>query len=479
MLDVYHASRDDLIRIIVAQQETLTEQRALLARQQQLVEQQATNSALTQRVGELAAANRQLEQRVRELEQRGGKPRGLAGNKLVADKPTKPTQARKKRARNVARRRMLPTARVLHALDACPDCGHLLCGGHGKRTREVIEVPFAPVAVTEHVYVQRRCPCCRKRWTPPVALDGVVVGQQRLGIGLVSLIATLREAGRWPLATIQWYLATLHQLRLSVGALVGALKQVAAQGQGFLHQLQARLRASPVVHADETGWREDGRNGDVWTFCTPTVRYFLRRGRHKAVVDEVLGDAFSGVLVSDFSAAYDHYPGIKQRCWAHLLRDLHDLCERHPTAAAVWAWAARVQDVYRRAKACRAAAMPARRRAQRACERTLLACCRPYLGDATAPQAPLCRRIADDLHELFVFVADPAVPADNNAAERSLRHLVTSRKLSGGTRSKAGSDTRMALASCFGTWRAEGRNPFLACRELLAQPVLADTTPKL
>ena len=35
---------------------------------------------------------------------------------------------------------------------------------------------------------------------------GVVVGQQRLGIGLVSLIATLREAGRLPVRTIQWYL---------------------------------------------------------------------------------------------------------------------------------------------------------------------------------------------------------------------------------------------------------------------------------
>ena len=54
----------------------------------------------------------------------------------------------------------------------------------------------------------------------------------------------------------------------------------------------------PVVHADETGWRKDGHNGYVWTFSTPTERYFLRRGRGKAVVDEVLGDQFAGVLVS-------------------------------------------------------------------------------------------------------------------------------------------------------------------------------------
>ena len=75
-----------------------------------------------------------------------------------------------------------------------------------------------------------------------------------------------------------------------------------------------RIRSSPVVHADETGWRENGRNGYVWTFSTPAERFFLRRGRGKEVVDEVLGESFGGILVSDFYASYDHYPGLKQRC---------------------------------------------------------------------------------------------------------------------------------------------------------------------
>ena len=63
---------------------------------------------------------------------------------------------------------------------------------------------------------------------------------------------------------------------------------------------------------------------------------------------------------------------------------------------------------------------------------------------------------------------DPRIPATNNAAERALRHLVTSRKISGGTRSGEGSDTKMTLATLVGTWRAEGRTPFTACHEMLA-----------
>jgi transposase len=81
----------------------------------------------------------------------------------------------------------------------------------------------------------------------------------------------------------------------------------------------------------------------------------------------------------------------------------------------------------------------------------------------------LAERITKHLSALFLFVDDPAVPPTNNAAERSLRHLVTSRKISGGTRSPAGTATKMTLASLFGTWRLQGRNPLEQCHALLTQ----------
>ena len=65
-------------------------------------------------------------------------------------------------------------------------------------------------------------------------------------------------------------------------------------------------------------------------FSTPTERYFLHRDPGKGVVDKVLGEAFSGVLVSNFYTAYNHYPSPKQRCWAQLLRDVRDLEALHP-----------------------------------------------------------------------------------------------------------------------------------------------------
>ena len=144
----------------------------------------------------------------------------------------------------------------------------------------------------------------------------------------------------------------------------------------------------------------------------------------------------------------------------------------YPKDAALARWAAAVHQLYVAAKACNHHEPWQRRVAQLAWERKLLAICRPFLADPSAVQGKLCRRIERHIKELFVFVAEPDVPSDNNPAERSLRHLVISRKISGGTRSEQGTESKMTLASLFGTWRAQGLNPLAACRQLLISPQL-------
>ncbi len=423
-------------------------------------------------IAEQKATIAQLQERLSALEARLNtrKSLGMPGNKPPAGRSSPRKAARKRRPHGFARVRMAPTQRVEHAVEVCPDCGTHLVGGWVQRTREVIEIPVVPVQVIEHVVLARNCPVCERRRVPKMALESVVVGQQRLGVNLMSLIATLREEGRLPIRIIRWYLKTVHGLHLSVGGIVQAIHRAAQQAQPFVAEVLERVRASPVVHADETGWRQNGANGYVWTFSTPTERYFLRRGRDKGVVDEVLDESFSGVLVSDFYAAYHHYPGLKQRCWAHLLRDIHDLKVLYPDDAKLARWAAAIHKIYAEAKAFVPPEPKQRHLAQLRLERKLLDRCRPFLDDPLAVQAKLCRRIQSFIKELFVFVADPAVPPDNNAAERSLRHLVTSRKISGGTRSEQGTNSKMALATLFGTWRAGGLNPLLACHDMLTSP---------
>lgn len=467
MVDLRTASREALLAVIARQQQEI------LALQRAVAEQQAEITRLTATVAEQQLTIGRLEARLRDVEQGGDKGgRGeMPGHKAQQAAEPDPGRTRKRRLRGYGRQRGEPTDVVVHALEQCPDCGTALDGGTPKWSRQVLEVEPSPVQVIEHVFVERTCSRCHRRWTPRAeVLSGVVAGQQRLGIRLVSLIATLREAGRLPVRTIQWYLEQLHRLPLSVGAIVAASRRVAEHGVGEVAAIRAQIRASPGVHGDETGWRENGRNGYVWTFCTPTAVLFLFGRRTKEMVDEALGETFDGVLSSDFYAAYHHYEGPKQRCWAHLLREIHALRVAQPTAEALGVWAAAVHALYTEAVACAQPDARERVRAMRRFEERLLALCQPYLEDKQAPQRTLCARIERHLSELFVFVAQPVVPPDNNAAERSLRHLVTSRKISGGTRSPEGTATKMVNSSLFGTWRLQGLDPLLTCRRLLTQP---------
>ena len=388
-----------------------------------------------------AAADAELEGQAKP-----GGPLRMPGLKAKSGrKPPAQQGPRKQRRHGFARPRMTPTHRVEHVMENCPDCGAHLSGGWIQRSREVIELPVVPAQIAEHVYIARTCPACRRRCTPPAELGGVVLGQQRLGVNLLSLIATLREEGRLPIRSVQWYLDTVHQLRLSVGAIVSAIHRTAQRAQPAVAAILDRIRGSPVVHADETGWREDGANGYVWTFSTPTERYFPCSSQGQA-----------------------------------LRRDIHAQRTLYPDAAPLARWVDAVHGIYDRAKAFTHPQAKRRRTAQLALERQLLALGQPFRHDPSATQAKLCRRIERHIKslprtgygELFVFVAEPAVPSDNNAAERSLRHLVISRKISGSTRSEQGTESKMTLASLFGTWRAQGLNPLAACRQLLVSPLL-------
>ena len=436
-------------------------------------------------IAEWQALNARLEARIRDLERElAQRDKNDPAKRMPGLKPaTPPRRAKqeppKRRTQGFSRARSEPTERVEHAVDVCPQCMTPLSGGWVRWRKEVLEVVPSSARVVEHVYLARRCSntACRTGVTPPPASAaelGVVGARQRLGIHLVSLIATLRAELRLPIAQIQWYLGTVHRLELNEGAISDALSRVSTAGVGAVGRILEQVRASPVVCADETGLRQNGANGYLWGASTERERYFLHGRRDKAMVDAILGPDFAGVLVTDFYAAYDHYAGPHQRCWAHLLREVKALVERNPHDAVLGEWAIQVHGVYQHAKRFSSLDAVVRERAQRRFEAEILAVCQPYLeGEpARVPQAVLCRRIQKYLPELFTFVADLAVPSTNNAAERSVRAVVVQRKISGGTRSARGTESFTALATLFGTWRARGLDPLVACRQMLLAPSL-------
>jgi hypothetical protein len=390
----------------------------------------------------------------------------------------KPRKKREARHNHARKRSAVPTQIVEHRIVECPDC-HLRLGGISlARCREVIDVPPPPVVeVTAHRIYKGWCAACQQWHEAPVDFSQQVLGQGRIGVRLASMIAYLRTVMRLPLRQLQEVLRTLHGFEVSLGELVELLHRITDYAQPVLNGLKRAIRASPAIQADETGWREDGINGSIWSVSTPTIRYDeYHHSRGGEVVKHLIGQDYQGVLGSDFYAGYNIHQGLHQRCWVHLLGDVHDLKKQFPHDEALWNWAKQVKAIYEEAVAwvqqgpdkqsTPAQQRQARVAQQHAFEHQLWRVCQPYVG-TSAPQHTLCQRVERFLPELFVFVAVPGVPAHNNLAERSVRPLVIARKISGGTRSPKGSQTRMGLASLFGTWMAQHLNPFQQCLSLL------------
>lgn len=451
----------------------------------------AENAHLQAEVGDLSQRLAAALQRIAELEAKKTPPPSFVKANVPARTTPKPPRKQRASEHNRGRRREVePTTIVEHRIEHCAKCGSRLGGVSLARQRQVIELPPpAAIVVSEHRVYKGWCAACHRWQEGRLDLHEQVLGHGRLGVRIASLVAHLRTVLRLPIRTIQRYLADLHDLRISVGEIVELLHRVAAHAAPTVQQIHERARQRRVVHADETGWREDGRNGYIWLLSTPEGErvYTYDRSRAGAVIKGLLGEDFAGVLITDFYAAYNDTPGGQhQRCWVHLLRDGHTLVqtvEAPPGTAGlakglsglvkleVRVWAAAVKDRFRRVRA--AATSPPSDRAPRY-ERLLVevqALGAQFVAAGGHPCRALAWRLWHYAPELLTCVRQPGVPLDNNQAERDLRPLVVARKISGGTRSPRGSQTRMRLTTLFATWTAKGLDPWLQCQQLLQSPL--------
>lgn len=461
MTDLLSAPRGDLLRLIY-----------------DLVEQ---NNGLKDQVKRLTAEVVKLR---KQLEKQGS---SKGGNLPPFIKPNvkrkKKRSVRKKRAVNFARKRSKPDKHIFHSYDKCPKCNGALGKPSVAFARQVIDIPLPKAEVTEHVFFKRWCTNCKIRVYPKVDLKGKVIGKQRFGINITSLVSALNEEFVQSLPKIKSFLKIAYDLEVSEGGIVRLLHSTAEKGEPEYDSIKVKLKESDCVYADETGSRENGKNGYQWSFSNNKHQLLLyQRRRNKSVVREFTGEEgersfFEGVMVSDFLGSYNEYSGFHQRCWVHLLRDIKDLKQmtgnKHPPLNI---WAKRVKDIYEEAKDWKGPNpnLPLGLQADTRIKKEayfkdkLRSACKPYTLKETL-MTTLSIRMINSLSELFTFIRFEGVKSDNNQAERALRHSVIKRKISGGTRSVKGSHTREVLASLFGTWRLQGLNPLEQTSLMLAR----------
>lgn len=439
---------------------------------------------LEERVGELEAENRRLRRRVKELTAAASPGPCSDPAPPAWVKPSVRGRGRKpgrKKGHPAALRPVPATIDVDQAVPlpkddrgrpACPRCNCSLSDVR-RHERLVEDLVPAKVVVTRYRTASGYCAVCRKRVESrapeqPPAAD---LPHGQLGLNALATAAVLRVVHRLPFGQVARVLADLPGLSVSAAALAKQLRRLGGWLDPYYERVKLALRASPRVNGDETGWRTDGRNGYLWTVTDPRhTLYHVDRRRSGAVIEGLLGRAFEGTLTADFYCAYDRLDCPRQRCLAHLLRELRDTADKHPAFAA---------GAFRR-KAVRLVRdmLALKRRWDELSDRRYTARARRIedrleqlaKAEYDEPNATrLARRMRKHRTELTRFLWDKDLDGTNNAAERALRPAVVMRKITGGSRSAQGAAAWAKLASLTRTASQQGRNVLETVKQLLVE----------
>ena len=332
--------------------------------------------------------------------------------------------------------------RYLHGQAFCPRCNRpVLQAGEG----ELVNAPIGPVAKSVAIYLR-----------------------YRMGLPYRKTAELFRE---------------VFGLKFVPASALGFDRKAAARGASIYEDLRQKIRASEVVHADETSWRNDGLGHFVWFAGNENLAFFhINRHRSAEVAKSIFGEDYDGTLVRDRYAAYNGIGRDWQACLAHIITKAKEigreqaLLPESERNAAVIPFCEGVRDLASRlclaGQQLKSGHIPwkgaARIEKQLTKELRLLS------------KQPLPFKPAETLRAylagpqqkfLFTFLRRPGVPPTNNHAEQSLRHLVIFRKICFGTRSNSGLKTHSILPSLVQTARRQGVLP----REFLQTLLTADT----
>ena len=417
--------------------------------------------------------------------QRMVSPGTPSGMRPVYAKP--PGASRKKRPGrkegHPGARRSLPERidqRKAHRLERCPDCDGPLQRCQETRTRYIEDIPdpIRPV-VTEHTLHRDWCPRCKKHVEPVVtdALPGSTIG-----LHVLVLSAWLHYGLGNTISQIVEVLGHHLQMELTAGGLVQMWQRLAERLGGWYEQIRQEALNSGVLHADETGWRVNGKTRWLWCFSTADATvYTIDRCRGSPALAKFFQQEFAGTLVSDFWGAYNAVAcGRRQKCLVHLLRDLESV-ETYRPADQDWpAFAKKLRRLIHDAiRLWKREAVPA---AEDASRRGRLDVRLQELLDGSwinADVRRLLKRLRRHQHELFTFLDLPGVPFENNHAERAIRPAVIIRKNSQCNRSDLGAETQAVLMSVYRTLKQRGHSPMQTIVDAIKSHLRAGQLPPL
>lgn len=333
-----------------------------------------------------------------------------------------------------------------HTLDISPISSLPLGKPIGYRVQTIIDFPDKPIQTIEHRFMQYADPKTGEIVEAKNELPNCIYGKNLQSI--VIMLKNLTNSHN----KIASFIRELGAPSFSHKTVQNIASVVISKLENDRNIIAKEIRNEPFIHADETTMRRDGKNGYIWTICTKLRAIFLAaKGRAKSNIIKLLRN-FKGVLIVDGYGGYAWYP-LKQRCWAHLIREFKDYAERDEEINIQFQ---RLQLLYEKLKKLNAGPPDEKEIAK---------------GKWTLNDIVECLRTINGTKKLRIYIENggddwftalyyPGVPLDNNHAERELRPLVLLRKTIGCYRNWKGKRWIDVVISVLHTWKLQGKNIF-------------------
>jgi transposase len=444
-------------------------------------EQLAETEQLKRRVKELEKQFESLNEKLRKLSERTSE---TSSQPPSSDGPKKPNRDQQKPQRKRGPKYNHPgTTRngfgwINHAelLDVqnCPICGGAVeRQPQGTQRQQVAELVPELVEVWEYERPLYRCPACGWQGYQDLPLgcrEGFSYGGR-----LSSVVGWLGYGGNLSWSKQRYVVESIFGIPMSQGSLAKLHQWFCEALQPAYEQWWTWIQQPGVRCVDETSYRLNGVNHWIWIATAPECCVlFFAPSRSSAEVKTLLGEDFAGILSSDCWSAYGPQSAVaKQKCWAHLQRELKALTtSRFPENRE---FAHRVFPIIHTARQAHRdyhqgqlslAELQALRPIVEAELADVLE--HPHQGRWAADSQALSNRFRRHWSDWFTFLTSPAVSPDNNEAERGLRPVVIHRKVTGGARSDWGAQLVAMMFSCLESMRRQGKNAVDHLFELIA-----------
>lgn len=423
------------------------------------------NRALKKEIAELKATVKEQQKTIDDLKLQMEELRAIVFGKKKKngdddDFPPAPPAPRKLRPK-ASYRRKLPEENELtktedHPIDRCA-CGANFTERETKTYfEEDIPLPQKKTVIA-HVVHRGYCERC-KTWRSSVPAPTAPV---ILGPNVKRYVIYLSVVCRQSYSQIEDILKQSYDFNISQGEITGIMEREGERLRPDYERLKTRIRGEPSIHLDETGWNimVGGDRGFAWTMTGGVSRdavFVLGKTRGKGNADHLIGDS-KAVVVSDDYGAYRNLKNPHQLCCAHILRKIRDLAASRAIADETKNYCRSAYEAF----ASIYADIEMARKSEHPMEKhdTLLARLRAFAVPNSSDPAKLSRaktQIRDRAANYLTCLRHTNVASDNNAAERSLRHIVLKRKISFGSISEQTAETMAILLSLLMSWKRRG-----------------------